>query len=140
MVLLVAACILPLLALGFCLQYLEYRNDVADTGRQTLDLARSMARQVDQELQRRVTALQVLAQSKTLQLDDLAAFRARAAALADSLFPGENVVLLSADGQLLASTQGVPGRAAAHSAGHGNDPRGCSRPAVPASRISSMAW
>ncbi|MEJ0071139.1 MAG: cache domain-containing protein [Pseudomonadota bacterium] len=69
-----------------------------------------MARQLDQELQRRVTALEVLAQSKTLQLDDLAAFRARAAVLADSLFPGENVVLLDANGQLLASTQSAPGQ------------------------------
>jgi two-component system cell cycle sensor histidine kinase/response regulator CckA len=110
LVLLVAASILPLLALGFWLQYTEYRNDLDDTGRQTLDLARSLARQVDQELQRRVTALQVLAQSRTLQLDDINAFRGRAETLVEEIFRDESVAVLQPNGQLILLTHGAPGR------------------------------
>ena len=98
LVLLVVASLLPLLVLSLWLQYVEYRNTVASTGRQTLDLARSLAHQVEQDLQQRVTALQVLAQSRALRLDDLNGFRARANDLATEIFPGENVVLLRRDG------------------------------------------
>ena len=110
LVLLVIGCILPLLALGFFLQYLEYRGDLDETGAKTLELARSLARQVDQELLSRVTALRVLAQSRTIRLDDLSQFDERAAAVVDELFPGENIVLLAPTGQLLASTQAAPGQ------------------------------
>jgi PAS domain S-box-containing protein len=110
LLLLVAASTLPLLASGLYLQYLEYRKEVAATGRQIVDLARSMAGQVEQELQKRVTALQVLAQSRRLQLDDPSGFRERAESFARELFPGESVLLVGSDGQLLLSTQTPPGQ------------------------------
>src|SRR5207244_2478444 len=58
LVLLVVAGVVPLLAFTLGHQYLQYREEVAATGRQTLALARSMSLVVEQEMRARIAALQ----------------------------------------------------------------------------------
>src|SRR5206468_8801400 len=101
---LVVASIMPLLAFSLVNQYLEYRRAVAATGQQILDLARSMTQVVEQELQARVVALQVLALSPTLGSGNLAAFRTRSQGVIAQQFPGSNLILLQEDGQQLMNT------------------------------------
>jgi signal transduction histidine kinase len=104
LLLLVFACVVPLLAFSLGSQYLQYREAVAATGRQTLELVRSMAVVVEQELRARMVALEVLALSPTLQHDDFAAFRAEAEAVIEQQFPGSNLIILKQDGQQLMNT------------------------------------
>jgi signal transduction histidine kinase len=111
LLLLVFACVVPLLAFSLGSQYLQYREAVAATGQQTLDLVRSMSLVVEQELQARMVALEVLALSPTLRRNDIAAFRTEAEAVIQQQFPGSNLVLLKADGQQLMNTLLPPGAA-----------------------------
>ena len=106
LVLLVVASLVPLMAFSLVGQYLQYRDAVAITGRQTLEFARGLSAVVAQELQSRMVALQVLALSPALHSDDvdIAAFRAQAEAVIVQQFPGSNVVLLRRDGQQLMNT------------------------------------
>ncbi len=69
--LLVFAGVLPLLAFSLGSQYLQYRRSVAATGQQALELARSLCFAMDEELEIRVVALQVLTLSRTLRSDDI---------------------------------------------------------------------
>ena len=48
LILLVTAGILPLLAFSLWRQYEEFGNDIANTGRQALELDRSLAQRVEQ--------------------------------------------------------------------------------------------
>jgi signal transduction histidine kinase/ActR/RegA family two-component response regulator len=104
LLLLVVASLMPLLAFSLVSQYLEYRQAVAATGQQTLELARSMTLVVERELQARMVALQVLALAPTLRGDDIAAFRDQAQAVIAQQFPGSNLILLREDGQQLMNT------------------------------------
>jgi hypothetical protein len=67
LVLLVIASLVPLIAFNLVNQYLQYRDAIALTHRQTLEFARSLTAAVEQELQARTVALQVLALSPSLQ-------------------------------------------------------------------------
>jgi signal transduction histidine kinase len=109
LLLLVVACVVPLLAFSLGGQYLQYREAVAATGRQTLELVRSMSLVVEQELRARMVALEVLALSPTLHRDDFAAFRAEAEAVIEQQFPGSNLIILKEDGQQLMNTLLPPG-------------------------------
>ena len=102
---LVLAGIVPLLAFDLGRQYLDYRAASESMGEHMLELARSLSRAVEQELNIRITALGVLALSPALASGDIAAFRetAEAATAAENL-PGENVILLRRDGQQLMNT------------------------------------
>ena len=102
--LLVVACVVPLLAFSLGSQYLQYRDAVTATGRQTLELVRSMAIVVEQDLQARMVALEVLALSPTLLRDDFTVFRAEAEAVIEQQFPGSNLIILKQDGQQLMNT------------------------------------
>jgi signal transduction histidine kinase/ActR/RegA family two-component response regulator len=104
LLLLVVASVMPLLAFSLGSQYLQYRQAVASTGQQTLALARSMTQVVEQELQSRMVALQVLALSPALRGDDIAAFREQAQAVIAQQFPGSNLIVLREDGQQLMNT------------------------------------
>jgi signal transduction histidine kinase/CheY-like chemotaxis protein len=106
LVLLVVVSIVPLMAFGLANQYLQYRDAIAVTRQQTLEFARNLTAAVDQELQTRTVALQVLALSPAVHGKDLdiEEFRARAEAVSVQQFPGSNVVLLRADGQQLMNT------------------------------------
>lgn len=104
LVILVLASVLPLLAFSLGGVFVRYNQDVENTGRQTLALARSMADVVDQEIQSRLAALQVLATAQSLANGDLDGFRSRAEAVVSTQFPGANILLVREDGQLIMST------------------------------------
>jgi PAS domain S-box-containing protein len=104
LILLVVVSILPLLAFSLGDQYLEYRKAVATTSQRTLELARSMALLVDEEMQGFIAAMETLAVSRALQEGDLAAFRAKAEAVVAQQFPGANILLLREDGQQMVNT------------------------------------
>jgi PAS domain S-box-containing protein len=104
LVLLVVAGIVPLVAFSFAHQYLEYRDKVATTGRQTLELARSMSLLVERELQSCVATLQALSVSRALQEGDFDAFRTAAETIVAQQFPGANILLLREDGQQIMNT------------------------------------
>jgi signal transduction histidine kinase/ActR/RegA family two-component response regulator len=104
LLLLVVASVMPLLAFSLGSQYLQYRQAVDSTGQRTLELARSMTQVVEQELQARMVALQVLALSPALRGDDIAGFREQAQAVIAQQFPGSNLILLREDGQQLMNT------------------------------------
>src|SRR5712671_5162489 len=78
LLLLVVACVVPLLVFSLGSQYLQYREDVAATGQRILELVRSMSLVVEQDLWSRMVALEVLALSPTLHRDEIAAFRTEA--------------------------------------------------------------
>src|SRR5216684_2425685 len=104
LVLLVVASVVPLLAFSLGNQYLEYREEVANTGYQTLALARSMSLVVEDELQARIAALQALAVSHPLEAGDIDGFRAQAETVVAQQFPGANILLLKEDGQQVMNT------------------------------------
>jgi hypothetical protein len=104
LVLLVVASVVPLLGFMLGYQFQEYREDVANTGQQTLALARSMSLLIDQELQERVAVLQSLTVSRALHAGDLDAFRAQAETVVAEQFPGGNILLLKEDGQQVMNT------------------------------------
>jgi signal transduction histidine kinase len=104
LLLLVVACVLPLLGFSLVGQYLQYRQAVDATGRQTLELVRSMSVVVEQELRTRMVALEVLALAPALQHNDITAFRMEAEAVIDQQFPGSNLIILREDGQQLMNT------------------------------------
>src|SRR5438445_6088697 len=92
LVLLLVAGVVPLLAFSLGQQYLQYRREVAATGRQTLALARSMSLVVEQGLQARIAALQTLTVSRLLQAGDFDGFRVQAESVVAEQFPGTNIV------------------------------------------------
>jgi signal transduction histidine kinase len=103
-VLLVLAGVVPILAFTLGNQYFQYREAVATTGRQALELARGTALMVEQELHARMVALQVLSFSRALRGDDLTPFRSQAETVVAQQFPGSNIILLNRDGQQLVNT------------------------------------
>jgi signal transduction histidine kinase len=105
--LLVIASVVPLLVFGLVEQYLRYREAVAATRQQALELAHSAAVMVEDELRLRMAALQVLAISRALREFDLATFRTEAEQVAKQ-FPGSNILLLRPDDQVLLNTRLPP--------------------------------
>ena len=104
LILLVVVCMVPLITFTLSRRYVDYEDAVASSGKQTLELARSMSLAVAEELQTRIATLQVLALSQRLRDGDLAAFRDQAEAVVAEQFPGSNIILLREDGQQLMNT------------------------------------
>ncbi len=104
LVLLVVASVVPLLAFSLGNQYLDYREEVANTGNQTLALARSISLLIEDELQARIATLQTLTVSRRLQTGDLDGFRRQAETVVAQQFPGANILLLKEDGQQVMNT------------------------------------
>jgi PAS domain S-box-containing protein len=102
--LLVVACIVPLLGFLLYYQYSEYREDTAALGVHTLELARTMSRLVDGELQARIAALETLTTSRALTTDDLARFRDKAEAVIALQIPGASIELVTEDGREIVNT------------------------------------
>ena len=104
LILLVVAGLAPLLALGLFDVWYNYRGGVQRTAEENLRHARSIAVAIDYELQRYITAMQVLARSRRLQEDDLPGFGRQAQATIAEQFPGATISLLLPDGRQLMST------------------------------------
>jgi len=104
LILLVLAGVLPITAFGLVDGYLDYRAAVERVGRERQLLARAMAVAVDSELQRSISAVQVLAQSRRLLERDMVGFRRRANDVITEQFPGANILLLAPDGQQIMNT------------------------------------
>jgi signal transduction histidine kinase len=107
--LLVIASVVPLLVFSLANQYLRYREEVTATRQQALELAHGAATMVESELRIRLAALEVLSISRALRELDLAAFRAEAEQVAVKHYPGSNILLLRAQGQILLNTRIPPG-------------------------------
>jgi signal transduction histidine kinase len=105
LLLLVLTSIVPLLVFALAYQYKQFRNDVETTGRQNLALARSLALQVENQLQADIDALGVLAGSEALQSGDFDRFRNRAEAAIRQQFPGAALLVIGRDGQQLLNTR-----------------------------------
>ena len=104
LIVLVTLSVVPLLLFSLANEYLTYREHRANAGQRSLDLARSMALSVTQELRAEVAAMQTLALSAELQADDIPAFRKQAEAVVAHQLPGANIVLLREDGQQVMNT------------------------------------
>ncbi len=109
LLLLVTACVLPMVVFGLGDAYLTYRAERAEAGRRTLDLARSLALTVERDVQGRLAALQVLALSPTLREGDIESFRPAAEAMLAQQMPGADILLLREDGQQVLNTVVPPG-------------------------------
>ncbi|MBV9835890.1 MAG: PAS domain S-box protein [Alphaproteobacteria bacterium] len=94
----------PLVVFGLVQEYVDYHESVERTGREKLLLARSLAISVDSELQRYITAMEMLSESKRLRDGDIPGFREMARSVVDQHFPGANILLLREDGQLVMHT------------------------------------
>ncbi|MBY0320010.1 MAG: response regulator [Reyranella sp.] len=99
MSLLVIASVLPLLVFSLIAEYIGYRTDVGRLTQRTSSLARSIGLTIEQMMQTRIVALQVLARSRALRDGEVEVFRTQAQALVDQQFPGANILLLREDGQ-----------------------------------------
>ncbi len=109
LILLVAAITVPLLGFGLLSTYLEYRADRARVSRQELDLARSMAQSVGDELQSAIAALQALSLEQPLQAGDFERFRAVAEAfLAQQANSSPGLTVMGRDGAALFNTLPLP--------------------------------
>ena len=104
LLLLVVACILPLVAFGFGKAYSDYLIDVDDAGRQALVMTRTLSLLVQRDLEARLATLQVLALSNTLKDGDIAGFRTVAEAMLAQQLPRANILLLREDGRQLMNT------------------------------------
>ena len=80
LLMLVIASVVPLAGMGVVREYMDYRADRERIYQGLLVIARGMAVSVERDLQLRVSALEILAMSPALQVDDLAAFDRQAEA------------------------------------------------------------
>ncbi|MGE0425751.1 MAG: ATP-binding protein [Reyranellaceae bacterium] len=104
LILLVVACLTPLLGLGLLELHHDYRKNVQDTAEANLRHARSIAAVVDNEFQRHATAVQVLARTPLLRHGNLDGFRRLAEATIAEQFPGATISLQLPDGRQLLNT------------------------------------
>ncbi len=104
LILLVVAGLTPLMALGLFEAWRDYRDGVRRTAEGNLRYARGIAVALDNEFQRHITAMQVLARSERLQQGDLPGFRRQAEAAIADQFPGATIRLQLADGRPLMNT------------------------------------
>ena len=104
LVLLVSACVLPLFGFGFGNAYSDYQTDRADAGKQALDMTRTLSLLVQRDLEARLSTLQALTLSQTLQTGDLTAFRTIAEAVIAQQMPGSHIVLLRENGEQIVNT------------------------------------
>lgn len=106
LLLLVAACNLPLFAFGLGNAYFDYRSDIAGAGRQALALTRTLSLLVERDLDARIATLQVLAMAPTLLSGDFDGFRAHAEAVLAQQLPGANILHSQEDGQQISGVHG----------------------------------
>jgi signal transduction histidine kinase/CheY-like chemotaxis protein len=104
LLLLVLTSIVPLLVFALAYQYKHFRNDVDNTGRQDLALARGLSFLVENQLQADIDALGVLAGSESLRRGEFGHFRARAEAVIREQFPGATILVIGRDGHQLLNT------------------------------------
>ena len=102
----------PILAFSLLIVYTDYQNQRQDASQQALNIARSLALSVDNELHTRIATLEILAMSRALAAGDLVTFRSEAEALVARQSPGADVMLLREDGQQLMNTALSTGRTA----------------------------
>lgn len=107
--LLVAGTTFPLIIFSAVIVYLNFQATRASAGNRILEVARSMMIAVDHELEGRITALEVLAQSRALAEDDIGGFRIRAAAFLTRQRPGANIVMIDRSGQQVLNMRVPPG-------------------------------
>jgi hypothetical protein len=105
---LVGAGVAPMLAFSLLIVYTDYQNQRQDASQQALNIARSLALSVDNELHTRIATLEILAMSRALAAGDLVTFRSEAEALVARQSPGAGVMLLREDGQQLMNTARPP--------------------------------
>ena len=107
LLMLVIASVVPLVCMGVVREYLDYRADRDRVYEQLLAIARGMAMSVERDLQLRVSALETLAMSPALQLDDLAAFDKQAEAFLARQPPG-TMMGLADPGLMRVRAYGLP--------------------------------
>jgi two-component sensor histidine kinase len=107
--LLVGAAVAPLLAFSLLVVYTGYQTRRQDASQQALNIARSLALSVDNELHTRIATLEILAMSRALATGDLVTFRDEVDAVVALQSPGAYVALVREDGQQLLNTGGSPG-------------------------------
>ena len=109
LILLVLATIVPLTAFTVVRRWIDYHEDIAVAGQKTLELSRSLAIAIEKDIEGRIAALEVLAQSDWLARDNLDRFRERADTVIRDQFPGSHILLLRPDGQQVMNTRFPPG-------------------------------
>ena len=109
LLLLVVACVLPVVLFGLGDAYVTYRASHAEAARRMLDLARSLALAVERDVEGRLAALQVLALSPAARNGDAEGFRPVAEAVLAQQMPGASILLLREDGQQVMNTLLPPG-------------------------------
>ena len=106
---LVALCVLPLLAVTLTTDYLDYRAACRAAAEHALASARGFAEDISRLLQSEIASLQTLALSPHLQRDDLDGFAGQAHAFLGMQPPGAVLGLAGADGRpLVAYGEDVP--------------------------------
>ena len=105
---LVGAGVAPILAFSLLIVYTDYQNQRQDASQQALNIARSLALSVDNELHTRIATLEILAMSRALAAGRPRDLSREAEALVARQSPGADVVLLREDGQQLMNTARPP--------------------------------
>ena len=102
--LLVAGMVFPLTVFAAVLVYYNYDANRTTAYDRILQIARSLASNIDAELRATIASLQVLALSETLERGDLDAFRTQAEHFVQLHFPQSNVMVAESSGQQLLNT------------------------------------
>ncbi len=100
---LVLACVLPVWIVAGFLVYRNYQSRRANTEQHMLDTARALTMVVDRELSNMKASLSVIATSPSLVSGDLRAFDRQVKVILED-YPGADIVLSDANGQLLVHT------------------------------------
>jgi signal transduction histidine kinase len=95
---------LPVLVFAIGYQYVHYQEQIKEGGARVLSGAHSLVLRLDQELQSRISVLQSLCDSQSLQTGDLDVFRRRAEQTINRQFPGSHLKAIRPNGQLLLNT------------------------------------
>ena len=109
LVLLVVASLIPLILFTLGRRFADYHDSIAASSQQTLEFTRVVTLAVENELQGRVAALQVLARSRQLRDGNLEGFRAQAETNIAEQFAGSNILLAREDGHQVMNTLVAPG-------------------------------
>jgi hypothetical protein len=105
--LLVLACVVPLLNFNLAMIDADFRDDRARAFHHTLVLSRAIAQSTEAFLNARIADLVVLTDSTALEAGDLGTFRAMAESAVRHQFPGDTLMLSHHNGRQLIRT-GVP--------------------------------
>src|SRR5262245_13795326 len=94
---LVLAALLPLVLLASALVWSALNTDTANRQQAMVGVARAVALAVDSELERSITALQILSQADSVTRSDVQSFRRRAQAAMDVQKTWARVLLIAPD-------------------------------------------